>query len=71
MTVCVHITSLIHFAYFLSLFELVCLLSKQFNDFKAYILLLHVFAQRVDLTQVRVRATHFTHSPPHGTPRHP
>ena len=37
---CVYISSLIHSAYFLSLFELVRLLSKQFIAFKAYILLL-------------------------------
>ena len=30
-------------AHFLSLFELVSLLSKQFNAFKAYILMLNVF----------------------------
>ena len=40
------------------LFELVSLLSKQFHDFKAYILLLHVFYLRVALTRQRVRATH-------------
>ena len=34
-TVCVYISSMIQFAYFLSLFELVSLLSKQFNAFKA------------------------------------
>ena len=33
--VCVYISSLTQFAYFLSLFELVSLLSKQFNAFKA------------------------------------
>ena len=32
---CVYISSLTQFAYFLSLFELVSLLSKQFNVFKA------------------------------------
>ena len=52
IVVCVYISSLIQFAYFLSLFELVNLLSKQFNAFKAQILLLHVFAQRVTLTRV-------------------
>ena len=40
----VYISSLIQSAYFLSLFELVKLLSKQFNASKAYILLLHVFS---------------------------
>ena len=35
IVVCVYISSLTHFAYFLSLFELVSLLSKQFNAFKA------------------------------------
>ena len=35
IVVCVYITSLTQFAYFLSLFELVSLLSKQFNAFKA------------------------------------
>ena len=35
---------LILFAYFLCLFELVSLLSKQFNAFQVYILLLHVFS---------------------------
>ena len=40
---CVYISSLIQSAYFLSLYELVSLLSKQFNAFKAYILLVHVF----------------------------
>ena len=44
ITVCVYISSLIQSAYFLSLFELVSILSKQFNAFKAYILLLHVFS---------------------------
>ena len=34
-TVCVYISNLTPFAYFLSLFELVFLLSKQFNAFKA------------------------------------
>ena len=34
IVVCVNISSLTQFAYFLSLFELVSLLSKQFNDFK-------------------------------------
>ena len=33
--VCVYISSLTQFAHFLSLFELVSLLSKQFNAFKA------------------------------------
>ena len=42
--VCVYIFSLTRFAYFMSLFELVSLLSKQFNAFKALLLLLHVFA---------------------------
>ena len=44
MVVCVYISSLTQSAYFLSLFELVSLLSKQLNAFKAQILLLHVFA---------------------------
>ena len=44
IVVCVYISSLTQFAYFLGLFELVTLLSKQLNDFKAQILLLHVFA---------------------------
>ena len=44
IVVCVYISSLTKFAYFLSLFELVNLLPKQFNAFKAQILLLHVFA---------------------------
>ena len=44
MTVCVYISSLIQSAYFLSLFELVSLLSKQFNAFKGYILMLHAFS---------------------------
>ena len=35
IVVCVYISSLTRFAYFLSLFELVSLLSKQFNAFKA------------------------------------
>ena len=39
--VCVYISSLTQFAYFLSLFELVNLLSKPPKAFKAYILLLH------------------------------
>ena len=38
------ISGLIQSAYFLSLFELVSLLSKQFNAFKAYVLLQHVFS---------------------------
>ena len=61
IVVCVYISSLTQFAYFLSLFELVNLLSKPSNAFKAKILLLHVFAQHVTLTGVRV--THFTHYP--------
>ena len=61
IVVCVYISSLTQFVYFLSLFELVNLLYKPYNAFKAYILLLHVFAQRVTLTRVRV--THFTHYP--------
>ena len=35
IVVCVYISSFTQFAYFLSLFELVSLLSKQFNAFKA------------------------------------
>ena len=35
IVVCVYISSLTQFAYFLSLFELVSLLSKQFNAFNA------------------------------------
>ena len=35
IVVCVYISSLTQFAYFLSLFELSSLLSKQFNAFKA------------------------------------
>ena len=46
--------------YFLGLFELLSLLFKQLNAYKAYILLLHMFSQFVTLTRVRV--THFTHS---------
>ena len=42
--VCVYISSLIQSEYFLGWFELQKLLSKQFNSFKAYILLLHVFS---------------------------
>ena len=41
---CVYISSLTQFAYFLSLFKLVSLLSKQFNSLKTQNLLLHVFA---------------------------
>ena len=41
IVVCVYISSLTQFAYFLSLFELVNLLSKPSNAFKASILLLH------------------------------
>ena len=37
IVVCVYISSLTQFAYFLSLFELVNLLSKPSNAFKAYI----------------------------------
>ena len=59
IVVCVCISSLTQFAYVLSLFELVNLLSKQFNAFKAQTLLLHVFAQHVTL--MRVWVTHFTH----------
>ena len=44
IAVCVYISSLIQSACILSLFELVKLLSKQFNAFKTYILLLHVFS---------------------------
>ena len=46
--------------YFLGLFELLCLLFKQSNAFKAYILLPHMFSQFVTLTRVRV--TYFAHS---------
>ena len=35
IVVCIYISSLTQFAYFLSLFELISLLSKQFNAFKA------------------------------------
>ena len=35
IVVCVYISSLTQFAYFLGLFDLVSLLSKQFNAFKA------------------------------------
>ena len=35
IVVCVYISSLTQFAYFLRLFELVSLLSEQFNAFKA------------------------------------
>ena len=35
IVVCIYISSLTQFAYFLSLFELVSILSKQFNAFKA------------------------------------
>ena len=61
IVVCDDIPSLTQFAYFLSLFELFNLLSEPSNAFTAYILLQHVFAQRVTLT--RVRDTHFTHYP--------
>ena len=40
IVVCVYISSLTQFAYFLSLFELVNLLYKPSNDFKAQVLLL-------------------------------
>ena len=50
----VYISSLSQSAYFLGLFQLVSPLSKQFNVFNAYILLLHVFSKRVMLTRVRV-----------------
>ena len=43
ITVCVDISSLSQSAYFLSLFEPVNFLSKQFYLFQACILLLHVF----------------------------
>ena len=56
----VYISSLSQFAYFLGLFQLVSPLSKQFNAFNAYILLLHVFSLGVTLTRMRV--THFTHT---------
>ena len=46
---------------FFSLFEVVSLISKQFNAFNACILLLHVFSKRVTLTRMRVGVTHFTH----------
>ena len=71
ITVCVYISSLIQFTYFLSWFELVSLISKYFNAFK-FILLLHMFSQRVTLTQMRVRVTHFTHTrvPLHRTRPH-
>ena len=42
-SVCVYISSFIQFAHFLSLFELISLLSKQSSAFKAQLLLLHVF----------------------------
>ena len=41
IVVCVYISSLTQYAYFLSLFELVKFLSKPSNAFKAEILLLH------------------------------
>ena len=44
IVVWVYISSLIQFVYFLSWFELVCLISKYFNAFKAYIFLLHMFS---------------------------
>ena len=58
IVVCVYISSFTQFAYFLILFELVNLSPKPSN---AFILLLHVFAQRVTLTRVQV--TLFTHYP--------
>ena len=61
IVVCVYISSLTQFAYFLSLFEQVNLLYKPSNAFKAQILLLYVLAQRVTLTRCGV--THFTHYP--------
>ena len=45
---------------FLSLFQLEKLLCKEFNAFKAYILLLHVFFLTRSLTRMQVRVTHFT-----------
>ena len=59
MVVCVYISSLTQFAYFLSLFELVNLLSKPFNAFKHRFCCYIVFA----LTLTLVRVTHFTHYP--------
>ena len=44
ITVCVYISSLIQFEHFLSLFEPVSLLSKQFNVFNTQIVLLHVIS---------------------------
>ena len=58
---CVYISSLIQSAYFLSLFALVSLLSKQLNAFKAYVLLQHVFFLGVTLTGTRQFIDKTTH----------
>ena len=58
IVVCVYIIQFDSIFVFLSLCELVNLLYKPSNAFKASILLLHVFAQRVTLTRVWI--THFT-----------
>ena len=61
LVVCVYISSLTQFAYFLSLFELVNLLSKPSNAFneRHRFCCFIVFAQCITLTLVLV--THFTH----------
>ena len=64
MTICVYITSLFQSASFLSLYEVISLLSKQFNAFKAYILLLHVFLTRYSNTDACAGYTFYPLSTP-------
>ena len=61
IVVCVFISSLTQFAYFLSLFELVNVLSKPSNVSRHRFCCYIVFAKRITLMLVRV--SHFTHYP--------
>ena len=58
----VYISSLSQFAYFLGLFQLVGPLSKQFNAFNAYILLLRVFLTRYANAGAGAGYTFYPHS---------
>ena len=63
IVVCVYISSLTQFAHFLSLFEQVSLLSKQFNVLRHRFCCYMCLPNALLLRGVRVRVTHFTHSP--------
>ena len=62
IVVCVYISSLTQFAYFLTLFELVNLLSKPSNAFKARFCCCMCLPNALVLREW-VRVTHFTHYP--------